>query len=437
MSSISITYTGFSKEILSTEQLLKLFDNLWGETSRKLPKYPEIIGGISVSWHSADGNLHNVSHIDELIEAYKKELTYDIRINGKVNDSPRVSLIYIPAFKKITFAVTAGTEEIANQYLSQVQNLFPKKEIPVIFISYAKEELALADFVKKVMVRFVNNEIELFVATRDIRPGANPLKVMMEDKLKSAMAIIPICSLQAKSSPWVWWESASVWAIGYKVYPLCTNISLGDFGAPLNLVAQGRDYFTQTEFIETLHEVCQQFGVDVVDKSLTEEESNEYKKLKEEYTRKEASARADVSYKTIEQRQDLHKYSFIFDVENRTQKAFEDVVVILYFPSDYLERKEWEYPHLKSSPAKDMPGYLCLIFMFSNLNEMAKGQFMTCLLPGQRLRVFGPNGITNLIYQMDHARWDERFRFEVRWKVYINGGAPQEGSIPLDSIQIF
>lgn len=73
--SISVSYAGFSKEILSAEEVLRFFDSLWGEDSRKLPAFPEVIGKISASWHSADGKLHQVAHIDELIEAYKKEIT--------------------------------------------------------------------------------------------------------------------------------------------------------------------------------------------------------------------------------------------------------------------------------------------------------------------------------------------------------------------------
>ena len=58
-------------------------------------------------------------------------------------------------------------------------------------------------------------------------------------------------------------------------------------------------------------------------------------------------------------------------------------------------------------------------------------------LLGKKLKVFGEDGMTKLHYLMDHDRWDKRFQYEVQWKVYINGGAPQEGSIPLDYIQYF
>jgi len=43
------------------EQLLQLFDKLWGKESRELPKYPKVIGGISAFWRGGDGVKHNVS----------------------------------------------------------------------------------------------------------------------------------------------------------------------------------------------------------------------------------------------------------------------------------------------------------------------------------------------------------------------------------------
>ncbi|MEI8349827.1 MAG: toll/interleukin-1 receptor domain-containing protein [Candidatus Omnitrophota bacterium] len=310
-------------------------------------------------------------------------------------------------------------------------------ERPIVFISYAGEELALADFIRDIISRLTEFKVEAFVAKRDIPPGDNPLKTMMEEKLKNAKAIIPICSVKSKMSSWVWWESAAVWAKDKKVYPLFTNISASDFGAPLTLVSQGKEYFIRSEFIETVRMVCEDVGTPVVDKDLTKEEWDEYEKLKTEYSKPETSAKVTADYKKLEMTQDLHKYSFVFEIENRNQKRFDDVDVELYFPVDYIEEKKWEYPHLRSSTSHDKPGYLCLTFSFSGLPETAKKQFISSLLPGKKLKVFGEDGMTKLHYYMDHDRWDKRFKYDVQWKVYINGGAPQEGSIPLNSIQYF
>jgi len=432
-----VAYRGFSKEPLVNEQLVRLFDMLWGEKSREFPKYPQVIGGISALWRSKDGIKHNVSNITELLKAYEKKITYDIHIEGKIDNNPRCLLGYIPAKREASFQVTASTEELANKYIGYVKEMFPYKEIPIIFISYANEELALADFIRSIISKWTENKIEVFVAKRDIPVGDNPLKTMMEDKLKNAQAIIPICSIKSKISPWLWWESAAVWAKDKKVYPLFTNISPSNFGAPLTLVSQGKDYFVKEEFTNTLITVCKEVGADAKTSVLTEEELSEYEKLRNEYSKPETSAKVLASYEKLETTQELHKYSFVFEVENRTQKKFDDVIIELYFPENYIERKQWDYPHLRSSIPEDMPGYLCLIFSFSGLLETAKSQFISCLLPGKKLKVFGEDGITRLHYLMDHIRWDKRFQYEVQWRVYINGGAPQEGNIPLDSIQYF
>jgi len=308
---------------------------------------------------------------------------------------------------------------------------------PIVFISYAAEELALADFVRNIIIRWTENRVEAFVAKRDIPAGDNPLKIMMEDKLKYAKAIIPICSVKSKVSSWVWWESAAVWAKDNKVYPLFTNISASNFGAPLTLVSQGKDYFVIGEFINTLAMVCDDLKAEVKGKDLTAEELGEYEKLRNEYSKPETSAKILVDYKKLEKSQDLHKYSFVLEVENRTQKKFDDLIVELYFPEDYLERKQWEYPHLRSVISDDKPGYVCLVFSFSGLTDSAKSLYLSGLLPGKKLEVFGEKGITRLHYLMDHDRWDKRFKYDVQWKVYVNGGAPQEGSIPLNNIQFF
>ncbi len=109
---------------------------------------------------------------------------------------------------------------------------------PLVFISYASDELDLADFLKSILLRVSDNKIEVFVAKRDLSSGADPLKTMLNEKLKNADAIIPICSYKSKETPWLWWESASVWAKTGKVHPLFANISANIFGGPLILVAQ-------------------------------------------------------------------------------------------------------------------------------------------------------------------------------------------------------
>jgi len=308
---------------------------------------------------------------------------------------------------------------------------------PLIFISYDGDELALADFVKVIITRWAADKIETFIARRDIGSGDNPLKTMMELKLKNADAIITICSIKSKESGWVWWESAALWAKDRKIFPLCSNISPGSFGAPLNLVSQGKYFFDEAEFMETIQVVCSEFDIQTEIKEFSQEEKKEYEKLKSEYSIPKTTSKIDVVFETLEMTQNLHKYSLIFDIWNLGDKAFENVVAELWFPTKYLEKTEWNYPHLQAVESEEKWGYTCLTFDFSALPDIGKRQFGKDLLPKKRLRIFGKGGISILQYHMTHDLWWDVTKYEAVWKVYINGGAPHEGKISLQSLQQF
>jgi len=307
---------------------------------------------------------------------------------------------------------------------------------PIIFISYDTDELALADFVRDVLNRWTQNKLDVFIAKRGILPGQNPYEVMMEEKLKHAQAVIPICSIKSKTSPWIWWESAAVWARDQKVYPLFTNIAAGGFGPPLTVVSQGKEYFINEEFIETLKQVSEQFKIDVKVVDLNKEEMDKYIKLKEEYSKLETSVKISVNCKILETVGKRRKYSLVFTVENKTKKKLEDVVVELLFPINCIDLTELQSsPFQVLSSPSDQPEYLCLAGSFLGLNEEMKKIFTTGLLPGKSLKVFGDDGMSPFHYTVGEEQWREWFTSEVKWKVYVNGGAPQEGSIPLNTIQ--
>lgn len=312
---------------------------------------------------------------------------------------------------------------------------------PIVFISYATPEIELADFVKKLIMAWTDNKIDVFIAKRDIASGRDWQEVMMKDKLKLARALIPICSVMAKETPWVWWDSAPVWAKEQKLYPLFTNISANDFGAPLNLVAQGKEFFNHSEFIETLKTVCKDLGVDISTRNFNEKDLNDYQKLRNKYFHHEPYVsklltRVDVGFDTKLRREDLHEYSFRFDIENISNKALDNLIIELYFPQEYLETKNWTYNHLASTDTS-REGYILLVFTYSGLTDAAKAKYGLGILPRKTLRVFGEGGVTRLIYAMDHTRWDKRLQYKVEWNVYVNGQLSEKGSIPFEKLQEF
>ncbi len=308
---------------------------------------------------------------------------------------------------------------------------------PLIFISYASDELDLADFVKKVLLRLSDDKIEVFVAKRDISSGADPLKIMLIERLKKADAIIPICSNKSKESPWLWWESASVWATTGRVHPLFTNISANVFNGPLTLIAQGKEFFSKQEFFETMEMLCKNLGISPIQLDFTEEEAAKYLELEKVSSKALLLADVNLSYKILEQTQPYHKYSLAFEAKNKSASAFKDIVLELFFPTNYLIKKEWNFPFLRSSLPEDKAGYTCLTFIFDNMPESGKKQFSQFLLPEKTLKIFGVDGITKLEYEMDSRRWRDKDKYRVSYNLYINGRALQKGAVNFSDLQFF
>jgi hypothetical protein len=109
-----------------------------------------------------------------------------------------------------------------------------------IFISYDTREKEWAIFLKDVFdARF--RDSPAFVAIVDIRPR-EPGTDKIFKALRRAEVVVPICSHLSRTSPWLWWEAASAWARKKKALPIFLGIAGNEFGGPLGLVAQGRDF---------------------------------------------------------------------------------------------------------------------------------------------------------------------------------------------------
>lgn len=378
----------------------------------------------------------DLEHMDDLPWGIK-DLIESGYLEGKDGDV-KFLLLNSKGMDYLNGVKTKSLQETDVSTINQLEGITaPKSSKPIIFISYDTEEIKLADFVKSILGRQAQDKIEIFIAKRDIPHGDNPLKVMMEQKLKFADAVIPICSIKSKTSPWVWWESASAWARSKNIYPLFTNISPNNFGSPLSLVTQGREYFNRDELKNSLETILKQFQIQEA-VELSTEELQEFEKLKIDFSQPMGLANVKVDYKVLIQQSDYHKYSLSVEVENTSGKSIEDVALDLIFPLKYLDgRTEWKYSHLNSYSVKGESDYIGLTFIYSSLNDGAKQEFNKDLLVGKVLRIFGEEGISRLHYKMTHDLWAERGGYEIQWKVYINGGAPQEGKMPLKLLQNF
>lgn len=241
-STITLSYSGRAEKPVEWAALLRIFDTVCGPEARSLPKYPEVIGAAHASWHDASGVEHEAESLDEVGQAYQKHETAFISFRRLLESGSRCSFRYWPAKAEASIKVWVGDQTTAEQYIAAVRKEFPLIA-KYVFISYDTSEVELAAYVATILEKRLAPGVSVFVAKRDITPGTNPLKVMLEDQLLHAEALVALCSQRSKTSPWLSWESSAVWARGGLVVPLFINISPNEFNGPITLVCQGRDFF--------------------------------------------------------------------------------------------------------------------------------------------------------------------------------------------------
>lgn len=271
-------YIGRAQEPVDWEALVRIFDFLWGERARSLPKYPDVIGAVHGKWIDGNDAQHEAASLDEIEHAYKKFETASIVFSGSIERGPHSFFQYQPSKAEAFIEVQAPDEATADQLIGSVSKVFPHTE-RYVFISYDTSDYNMATFIAKVVERRMAPGINVFVAKRDIPAGANPLKIMLEEQLLRAEALLALCSSQSKSSPWLWWESSAVWAKGGLVIPLFVDLSPIEFDGPITLVCQGRSFFDVTELNSALNSLIARLCPGQTCEELTEQEVVELQKF--------------------------------------------------------------------------------------------------------------------------------------------------------------
>ncbi len=151
--------------------------------------------------------------------------------------------------------------------------------------------------------------------------------------------------------------------------------------------------------------------------------------------------KVEVSYDKLTLTENRHDYSFSLGIRNTGKAALINLIVELYFPAEYLERHKWQYDHLRSEQITEKAAkYISLTFNYSALSVEAQRIFETSLLPGKTIWIFGADEqrpITKLPYFVDTNNWEHRHKYQVKWKIYIQGQLIVDGGIPFESLQMF
>lgn len=113
-------------------------------------------------------------------------------------------------------------------------------EKPNVFISHATSDGEFANAVKQEVEKVFANGVNVFCTSSPgaISAGADWLDDI-EDKLRSAQAVIAIVTPVSIERPWLWFEIGATWDKGRagdcRIYPLCApEISLSELPSPLD-----------------------------------------------------------------------------------------------------------------------------------------------------------------------------------------------------------
>lgn len=273
------SYRGRAEEPVNWNALLQIFDAIWGKSNRSLPKFPQTVGAIHAVWRDALDAEYEADHIDEVGQAYQQRKTAFISFTGFFQRVPRCDFRYWPAKAEASIDIKAGDQETAEQIIAVVRQEFPLVA-KYVYISHDTAEIDLATYVAKVLEKRLVPGVSVFIAKRDIKPGANWLKVMLNEQLLHAEALVALCSAKSKASPWLWWESSAVWARRGLVVPLFVDISPSQFDGPITLVCQGRCFFEVKDMNSTLRAVVSKVCPAHSCKELTLEEVAELDRLR-------------------------------------------------------------------------------------------------------------------------------------------------------------
>ena len=127
----------------------------------------------------------------------------------------------------------------------------------------------------------------MFVAKRDIGPGRDPMKTMLEDQLLQASALVALCSYASRGSGWLWWEASSVWTRRELVVPLFVDIDAKEFNGPMTLVLQGRRLFEPDQLLESLTTLLKHFSINDNKVELSRDEMAQLEQFQSLYAARE------------------------------------------------------------------------------------------------------------------------------------------------------
>lgn len=116
------SYDGASDEAVGWEAIQRIFDACWTSDWRRLPRYPEVIGGVDAYWIDGAGTKLVAERLDDVRDAYARKESVRIHFVGF-----KATFIFEPAARTASIMISGPEKSQVEQAISAVRAAFPRQ----------------------------------------------------------------------------------------------------------------------------------------------------------------------------------------------------------------------------------------------------------------------------------------------------------------------
>ena len=220
-----LSYSGEAPKALAWDDLLAIFDELFGMEARSLAKFPSVLGGTWSGWYDARNVKHEADSLNEVRQAYDRKETAEIYFS-----SGTTYFLYTPGSLRALIKIQSESENRAEQCLAIVRAYFPRVDRYDVFISYASADSAVAAELKN---DFEQHGWKCFMSEKDIEVSAKWQEKIRDALLQSERVLILITP-RSIAKPWILMETGAAWVLDKPLIPALIQVAPAELAEPVS-----------------------------------------------------------------------------------------------------------------------------------------------------------------------------------------------------------
>ena len=123
----------------------KIFNGIWGKEAHSLPRYPDVIGGVSASWLNNRKIRFDAESLEEVQYAFNNKEILRLTFIGNINKKPfQAYFSYTKKNNTISFRYSSEREEETDKFILFVKKYFPNPiQSKIISNDYIKPKIII------------------------------------------------------------------------------------------------------------------------------------------------------------------------------------------------------------------------------------------------------------------------------------------------------